>query len=81
MSGVGWQWGNGTMHLSSSELIQLSHLKRKSPEERFEMMLQLIHAQLQAMKAGLKHIHKTSDEKELQCYLQKKMQVIYSLKP
>ncbi len=68
------------MHLSVSELKQLELLKKKSPQERFGMMLGLIQQQLEAMKCGIKYENPGMNEEELRGCLKKRMLEIYSWK-
>ncbi len=68
------------MYLSPSELKQLDLLKRKSPAERFLLMIQLIAGQIEAMKAGIKYQNPNLDEKGLEQCFKERMLKIYSLK-
>lgn len=68
------------MYLSYSEIQQLDLLKKKSPEKRFLLMIQLINAQFEVMKIGLKYQNPNMDDKGLEQCLKSKMIKIYSLK-
>lgn len=68
------------MYLSSSELLQLDLLKKKSPLDRFLLMTQLIGEQIEAMKAGIRYRNPHIKEKELEKCLKERMIKIYSLK-
>lgn len=68
------------MHLSVSELKQLELLKKKSPQERFGMMLGLIEQQLEAMKSGIRYRNPGLSEEELKECLKERMLKIYSWK-
>lgn len=68
------------MYLSPSELKQLDLLKKKSPAQRFLLMVQLIQVQLELMKAGIKYNNPNIEEKELEKCLKDRMIKIYSLK-
>lgn len=66
------------MYLSVSELKQLELLKKKSPQERFGMMLGLIQQQLEAMKSGIRYRNPGISEEELKVRLKERMMEIYS---
>lgn len=68
------------MYLSKLELKQLQLLKQKTPSERFLLMINLIDAQIHAMKAGIKHKKENISKEELNKCLQKKMMQIYFMK-
>jgi hypothetical protein len=68
------------MLLSDSELQQLNLLKKKSPAERFAIMLQLIGGQLEAMKAGIRYKNPKMTTEELNKCLKERMLKIYSWK-
>lgn len=68
------------MYLTNSEIQQLELLKKKSPSERFSMMVQLIGGQIEAMKAGIKYKNPNMDEHELKQCLKNRMIKMYSLK-
>lgn len=68
------------MYLSTSELRQLELLKKKSPQERFVFMLQLIDGQLEAMKAGIRYRNPIINDEELRKCLKERMLKIYSWK-
>lgn len=68
------------MYLSSSELRQLDLLKKKSPAERFGFMLQLIEAQLEAMKAGIRYKNPNISDEELKKCLKERILKVYSWK-
>jgi hypothetical protein len=68
------------MYLTHSEIQQLDLLKKKSPSDRFSLMIQLIGDQIEAMKAGIKHKNPTNiSDKELEQYLKTRMRKIYML--
>lgn len=66
------------MYLSESELKQLNLLKKKTPAERFELMVQLIAGQFEAMKAGLRYKNPHMSDEELKECLKARMKAIYS---
>jgi hypothetical protein len=66
------------MYLSASELKQLDLLKEKSPQARFALMLELIDAQLEAMRAGIRYRNPDISNEELEKCLKKRIQEIYS---
>lgn len=68
------------MYLTHSELQQLDLLKKKSPPERFSLMIQLISGQIEVMKAGLKLRNPDIDDEELEQCLKSRMKKIYLLK-
>lgn len=68
------------MYLTCSEIQQLNFLAKKTPNERFSLMAQLIAEQFEAMKAGIKYKNPNIDDKELQECLKNKMMRIYSLR-
>ncbi len=68
------------MPLSVSELKQLELLKKKSPQERFGIMLELIQQQLEAMKSGIRYGNPGINEEELRKCLKERMLKIYSWK-
>lgn len=68
------------MYLSNSELKQLDLLKKKSPVERFLLMVQLIESQIEAMRAGIRYQNPKLDEKGVDKCLRERMIKIYSLK-
>ncbi|MDP2939308.1 MAG: hypothetical protein Q8O13_04405 [Candidatus Omnitrophota bacterium] len=68
------------MYLSNSELKQLDLLKKKSPSERFLLMLQLIGGQIEAMKAGIRYQNPKLDEMGVDKCLRERIIKIYSLK-
>ena len=68
------------MFLSNSELKQLDLLKKKTPQERFMMMVQLINAQLEAIKAGIRYKYSNISEEELKRKYRDKMFRIYNLR-
>ncbi|MBI4335316.1 MAG: hypothetical protein HY589_01525 [Candidatus Omnitrophica bacterium] len=65
------------MYLSQSELKQLELLKKKKPVERFLLMVQLIDAQVEAMKAGIRYQNPEMSAKELEKCLRIKMMEMY----
>ena len=70
----------GTGCLSSFELRHLNLLKQKTPPERFLLMTQLIGAQIEAMKAGIRHRKPGVKGEELEECLKAGITKIYSLK-
>lgn len=68
------------MYLSNSELKQLDLLKKKTPQERFMMMAQLIQSQIEAMKAGIKYRNPNLSDEELQKKFRDEMLKMYSIK-
>ncbi len=68
------------MHLSVSELKQLELLKKKSPQERFGIVLDLIQQQLEAMKSGIRYRNPGISEEELRDRFREMMMKIYSIK-
>lgn len=68
------------MYLSESEIKQLELLKKKSPAERFMMMVNLINSQIAAMKAGIKYQNPQLSDEELNRCLKARMEKIYSWK-
>ncbi|MFH1201546.1 MAG: hypothetical protein V1674_01490 [Candidatus Omnitrophota bacterium] len=68
------------MYLSNSELKQITLLKKKTPQERFILMTQLISGQIEAMKAGIKYNNPSLNKKELEKCLKKRWIKIYSSK-
>ncbi len=68
------------MGLSESELYQLELLKKKTPSERFLMMIQMIEAQIEAMRSGIRYYNPDISDDELEQCLKKRMIKIYSLK-
>jgi len=68
------------MYLTHSEIQQLDLLKKKSPSERFLLMIQLISDQIEVMKAGLRYKNPDMDDKELEKCLRSRMKKIYLLK-
>jgi hypothetical protein len=68
------------MCLSYIEIQQLNLLKKKLPEDRFLLMSQLINAQFEAMKSGLKYQNPNMNDKELEKCLKNRMKKIYSLR-
>lgn len=68
------------MYLSKDEIDQLKILKKKTPSERFLMMIGLINGQIEVMKAGIKHFNKDMSQKDLKQCLKKRMLEIYSMK-
>jgi len=68
------------VYLTHSEIQQLDLLKKKSPSERFLLMVQLISGQIESMKAGIRYKNSNIDDKELEQCLKSRMKKIYSLK-
>ena len=68
------------MYLTRSEIQQLDLLKKKSPTERFFLMTQLIGAQIEAMKAGIRCKNPDIGDEELEQCLKSRMKKIYSLR-
>ena len=68
------------MYLSKEELQQLDLLKKKSPAQRFFLMVQLIQGQIEAMKAGIRYSKPGINKKELKECLKKRILQIYSWK-
>lgn len=68
------------MYLTHSEIQQLDLLKKKSPSDRFSLMIQLINIQIEAMKTGLRYKNPNIDDKGLEQCLKSRMEKIYSLK-
>lgn len=68
------------MALSSSELQQLDLLKKKTPAQRFAIMLELIQGQIEAMKAGIRYRNPKISEEELKRCLKERVRKIYSWK-
>ena len=68
------------MYLSHSEIKQLDLLKKKSPSERFLLMVQLIGSQIEAMKAGIRYKNPDIDDEELKQCLKERMRKMYSVK-
>lgn len=67
------------MYLTHSEIQQLDLLKKKSPSDRFSLMVQLIGDQIEAMKAGIKHKNPNISDKELEQCLKTRKRKIYML--
>ncbi len=68
------------MYLSNSELKQLDLLKKKSPSDRFLLMIQLIGGQIEVMKAGIRYQNPNISKKELEKKFREEMLKIYSIK-
>lgn len=68
------------MYLSTAELKQLQILKKKTPTDRFFLMLQLIAGQIEAMRAGLKYKYPKKDKKGIEKCLKENLSKIYSMK-
>lgn len=68
------------MYLSCSEIQQLELLKKKTPEDRFLLMSQLIQDQFEVMKAGLKYQNPGINAQGLEECLKNRMIKIYSWK-
>ncbi len=68
------------MYLSNAELKQLQILKKKTPADRFSLMLELIAGQIEAMKAALKYRNPKKNKKGIEECLKKNLNKIYSLK-
>ncbi|MCJ7508962.1 MAG: hypothetical protein MUO85_09590 [candidate division Zixibacteria bacterium] len=68
------------MYLSSAELKQLELLREKTITERFNLMTQLIDAQMEAMRAGIRYKKPKMSDKELRKCLKSRMMQIYSIK-
>lgn len=69
------------MYLSNLELKQLDLLKKKSPAERFSLMVQLIQSQIEAMKAGIRYRNPNISNEELKQKFRNRMLRIYSIDP
>lgn len=67
--------------MDQSEKHQLELLRQKKPLERFLLMSRLIQNQVDAMRAGIRHLHPGMPEKELRECLKTRMNRIYSLRP
>jgi hypothetical protein len=68
------------MALTFAEAKQLELLKKMRPVDRFLLMTQLINAQFEAMKAGLRYMNPNLSESELNQCLRERMKKIYSLR-
>lgn len=66
------------MYLSKSEIKQIERLRQNTPQERFELMLQLINVQRGAMKAGIRSKNPDITEGEMTQCMKVKMMQIYS---
>ena len=65
---------------SAAERKQLEKLRAKTPEQRFAMMTDLIDAQFEAMKAGIKFQNPGAGETEIDRLCKERLRKIYSLK-
>ncbi|MFH1784546.1 MAG: hypothetical protein ABH868_06610 [bacterium] len=68
------------MYLTDSEIKQLELLKKKTPAQRFLMMADLINAQIEAMREGLKYKNPKMSDKEIDKCFRERMKEIYSMK-
>lgn len=66
--------------MTKTELKQLEMLRAKTPEQRFAMMADLIGAQFEAMKAGIKFQNPEITGLELEKIFKERVRKIYSLK-
>ena len=67
--------------MAKAEIRQLEMLRAKTPEQRFAMMADLIDAQFEAMKAGIKFQNPEITGIELEKLFKERVRKIYSLKP
>ena len=68
------------MLLSKEEIKQINLLKKKTPQQRFKMMTNLINSQFKAMRAGIKYLNPQFTDEEVEQCLKERMKKIYSLK-
>jgi len=66
--------------MTGSEIKQLKMLRAKTPEQRFAMMADLIGAQFEAMKAGIRFQNPGITDIELEKLFKERVRKIYSLK-
>lgn len=66
--------------MTGSEIKQLEMLRAKTPEQRFAMMADLIGAQFDAMKAGIRFQNPEITDIELEKLFKERVRKIYSLK-
>ena len=67
--------------MTKAEIRQLEILRAKTPEQRFAMMADLMGAQFDAMKAGIKFQNPKITDIELEKLFKERVRKIYSLKP
>ncbi|MBI4803582.1 MAG: hypothetical protein HY796_13770 [Elusimicrobia bacterium] len=66
--------------MTKADIKQLEMLRTKTPEQRFAMMVDLIGAQFDAMRAGIKFQNPEAAEPELDRLFKERIRKIYSLK-
>ncbi|MEK7722210.1 MAG: hypothetical protein AAB359_07465 [Elusimicrobiota bacterium] len=66
--------------MTEAEVKQMDMLRMKTPEQRFAMMADLIGAQFDAMKAGIKFQNPEITDTELEKLFKERLRRIYSLK-
>ena len=67
--------------MTKAEMKQLEMLREKTPEQRFAMMADLMGAQFDAMKAGIKFQNPGAGEAEIDRLFKERLRKTYSLKP
>lgn len=70
----------GMQRMTKAEMKQLEMLRVKTPEQRFAMMVDLIGAQFNAMRAGIKFQNPEAAEPQLARLFKERVRKIYSLK-
>ena len=73
--------GQSFKSMTKAEIKQLEILRAKTPEQRFAMMADLMGAQFEAMKAGIKFQNPKITDVELEKLFKEMVRKIYSLKP
>lgn len=66
--------------MTKAETKQMEMLRAKTPEQRFAMMADLIGAQFEAMKAGIKYQNPGITQKELDKLFKNRMRQIYLMR-
>lgn len=67
--------------MTKTEIKQLEMMREKTPEQRFAMMTDLMGAQFDAMKAGIKFQNPRAGEAEINRLFKERLRKTYSLKP
>ncbi|MEI7481254.1 MAG: hypothetical protein WCK75_02780 [Elusimicrobiota bacterium] len=66
--------------MTKAETIHLEMLRAKTPEQRFAMMVDLMDAQFNAMRAGIKFNNPGISDAELEKLFKERVRKIYLLK-
>ncbi len=68
------------MEFSKAYIKQLEILKKKTPAERFLIMVDLIEGQIEAMRAGIRFKNPKFNNEEIEKCLKQRIRQSYSLK-